>query len=254
MTLWWYFKSWTFKSRCQIKPLVTIPTHETCLFFDSKLLFSMTLWWYFMSCHLKSICQMNLLLRSQHMNPVCSLIQSYSAIWLCCDSSCPAIVQMWNWTSCYNPNRWILFTLWFKITLQYYIVVILQVLHFQVQMWNWISCYNPNTRILFTVWFKITFQYDIVVILTSCTFKSWCEIEPLVTIQTDKSCLLFDSKLLFSMTLWCWFMSWTFKSRCQIKPLVTIPTHESCSLFDSKLLCSMTLWWYFKSCTFKSTC
>ena len=74
--------------------LVTIPTHESCSLFDSKLLFSMTLWWHFMSCHLKSICQMNLLLRSQHMNPVCSLIQSYSAIWICCDSSCPAIVQM----------------------------------------------------------------------------------------------------------------------------------------------------------------
>ena len=199
---------------------------------------------------------------------------------------------MSNWTSCYNPNTRILFALWFKITFQYDIVVILHVLPFQVQMSNesvitmrthesfllldskllckitcdtscpdisspdvkWISCYNPNTWILFALWFKITFQYDIVVILTSCTFKSWCEIEPLYTIQTDKSCLLFDSKLLFSMTLWCWFMSWTFKCRCQIKPLVTIPTHESCSLFDSKLLCSMTLLWYFKSCTFKSTC
>ena len=114
---------------------------------------------------------MNLLLRSQHMNSGCSLIQSYSAIWLCCDSSGPAIVQMWNWTTCYNPNRWILFTLWFKITLQYYIVVILQVLHFQVQMWNWISCYNPNTWILFALWFKITLQYDIVVILQVLHFQ-----------------------------------------------------------------------------------
>ena len=83
-------------------------------------------------------------------------------------------VQMSNWTSCHNPNTWILFALWFKITFQYDIVVILQVLHFQVQMSNWTSCYNPNTRILFALWFK----------------------------------------LLFSTTLWCWFMSWTFKSRC----------------------------------------
>ena len=103
-------------------------------------------------------------------------------------------VQMSNWTSCYNPNRtfalwfkllfsttlwcwfmsWtfksrshnantrILFALWFKITSQYDIVVILQVLHFQVQMLNWTSCYNPNIQILFVFWIKITLQYDIV--------------------------------------------------------------------------------------------
>ena len=90
-----------------------------------------------------------------------------------------------------------------------------KVLHFQVQMSNWTSCYNPNTWILFALWFfKITLQYDVVVIL---------------------QVLHFQVHLL-------------------IEPLVTIPTHESCLLFDSKLLCSMTLWWYFKSCTFKSRC
>ena len=41
--------------------------------------------------------------------------------------------------------------IWFKTTLQYNIVVILQVLHFQVQMLNWTSCYNPNTRIPFAL-------------------------------------------------------------------------------------------------------
>ena len=51
----------------------------------------------------------------------------------------------------------------------------------------------------------------------------------------------YDSKLLCSITLWWYFKFCTFKSRCQIEPLVTGQTHESCSLFDSKLICNMTL-------------
>ena len=119
--------------------------------------------------------KLNLLLQSQHTNPVSSLIQNCCAKLLCCDTSCPAIS---------SPDV------------------------------KWISCYNPNTRILFALWFKITFQYDIVVILHVLPFQ----------VQMSN------------------------------ESLVTIPTHKSCSLFDSKLLCSMTLWWYFKSCTFKPRC
>ena len=70
---------------------VTIPTHESCSLFDSKLLFSMTLWWYFMSCHFKSRCQMNLLLQSQHTNHVRFLIHNYFAVWHCGDTSSPAL-------------------------------------------------------------------------------------------------------------------------------------------------------------------
>ena len=149
------------------------------------------------------------------MNPVCFLIQNYFSVWHCGDTSCPAISSPdVKWICYYNPNTRILFAPWFKTALQNYFVVILHVLPFQVQMSN----------------------------------------ESLVTIPTHESCSLFDSKLLFSMTLWCWFMSWTFKCRCQIEPLVTIPTHETCLLFDSKLLFSMTLWWYFMSCHYKSRC
>ena len=131
-----------------------------------------------------------------------SLNQNCSAKLLFCDTSCPHISSPdVKWISCYNPNTRILFTLWFKITFQYDIVVILQVLHFQVHVLNWTSCYHPNTRILFAL------QYDFVVILHVLPFQ----------VQMSN------------------------------ESLVTIPTHKSCSLFDSKLLCSMTLWWYFKS-------
>ena len=189
-------------------------------------------------------------------------------------------VQISNWTSCHNPNTWILLALWFKTTLQYEFVMIIESalsspdvklnLLLQSQhtkpvcslilncfsVWHcgdtscpaikspyikWISCYDPNTWILFALWFKVTLQYDFVVTLQVLQL-SRCEIEPLVTIQTDESCSLFDSKLLCSITLWWYYRSFTFKSRCEIESHVTIPTHESFSLFDSKLLFSMTLW------------
>ena len=164
MTLWWYFRSFTFKSRCQIEPLVTIPTHESCLLFDLN----------------------------------------YFSVRLCGVDSCLGLSSL------------------------------------DVTMPTHESCLLFDSKLLFsmTLWWYFK----------SCTFKSRCQIEPLVTIPTHKSRSLFDSKLLFSMTLWYWFMSWTFKSRCQIEPLVTIPTHETCLLYDSKLLFSMTLWWYFMSC------
>ena len=49
-------------------------------------------------------------------------------------------------------------------------------------------------------------------------------------------------------------MSWTFKSRCQTEPLVTIQTYEeSCLLFDSKVICNMTLWWWLKKMSKESS-
>ena len=194
--------------------LVTIPTHEFWLLFDSKLLCNMTLLWFFMSCNCPDV-KLNPLLQSKQKNPVCSLVQNYFLVWLC--------GWFMSWT--------------FKSRCQIKPLVTIPTHE---------SCSLFDSKLLcsMTLWWYFK----------SCTFKSRCQIEPLVTIPTHESCSLFYSKLLFSMTLWCWFMSWTFKSRCQIEPLVTIPTHESCLLFDSKLLCSMTLWWYFKSCTFKPRC
>ena len=150
MTLWWYFRSFTFKSRCQIEPLVTIPTHESCLLFDLKLLFSTTLWCWFMSWTFKS--------------------------------------------RCHNANTRILFALWFKITFQYDIVVILQVLHFQVQMLNWTSCYNPNIQILFALWIKISLQYDIEVILQVLQFQ--------VHMLNWTSCYNPNTRILFALVVY----------------------------------------------------
>ena len=107
MTLWWWYMSWIFKSRCQIEPLVTCQTHESCSLFDSKLICNMTLLMIIHFLHFQ--------------------------------------VQISNWTSCHSENVWILLALWFNTTLQYDFVVIIHVLDFQVQMSNWTSCHKPNT-------------------------------------------------------------------------------------------------------------
>ena len=107
MTLWWWYMSWIFKSRCQIEPLVTGQTHESSSLFDSKLICNMTLLMIIHFLHFQ--------------------------------------VQISNWTSCHSENVWILLALWFNTTLQYDFVVIIHVLDFQVQMSNWTSCHKPNT-------------------------------------------------------------------------------------------------------------
>ena len=59
--------------------------------------------------------------------------------------------------------------------------------------------FRPQTWILFALWFKTTLQYDFVMIIESSLLSPRCQIEPLGTGQTHESCSLFDSKLLFSM-------------------------------------------------------
>ena len=106
------------------------------------------------------------------MNPVCSLIQDYFAIWLCGDIHVLHFqVQMSNWISCHRPHTWILFALWLKTTLQSDFVVIIHVLQFQIQLSKWISCHRPHTWILFTFWFKTTLQSDFVVTIHVLEFQ-----------------------------------------------------------------------------------
>ena len=85
----WYFMSCNFNSRCQIESLFTGHAHESCSLSDSKLLCKMTLLWYFMTYFMtwSPDVKLNLLPQSSQWNPVCSLIQSYSSKWLCGDET-----------------------------------------------------------------------------------------------------------------------------------------------------------------------
>ena len=178
------------------------------------------------------------------MNPVCSLIQDYFAIWLCGDIHVLHFqVQMSTWIFCHRPHTWILFALWLKTTLQSDFVVIIHFLHFQVQLSNWISCHRPHTWILFDRWFKFTLQSDFVVImhvlqfqvqLSNWTFYHRLHIWILFALQF---------KITLQSAFVVIFMSNTSKFRCQLKSLVAGHTHDSCLLFDSKLLCNLILWW-----------
>ena len=154
-----------------------------------------------MSCTFKSRCQFNLFSQATHVNPVRSLIENYFAIWLCSDKSFPALLgpdvnlNLLSQATQMNPVCSLI---------QGYIAIWLcgdiHVLHFQFQLSNWTFCHRQHTWILFALWFKTTLQSDFVVIFMSCTFKSSCQIEPLVTGNTCESCSLFDSKLLCNLT------------------------------------------------------
>ena len=129
--------------------------------------------------------------QATHMNPVRSLIQNCSAKWLCCDTSWPTSwpeVQMSNWTFCRSPHNEILFALWFKATTK---------LNLLPQSSQW----NPTCSMIQSYSSKWLCGDETSLV---SNFKTRCQIEPFAAVFTMKSCLLFDSKLLFKTTLWWW--------------------------------------------------
>ena len=163
--------SCNFKFSCQIEPFITGYTYESCSLFNSKLLCNLPLQWYSCPTLLISDANLNLLSQATHMNPVCSLIQNYFAIWFCGDYLFPALsssdVKMNLLSQATHMN------LVCSLIQDYFAIWLcgdIHVLHFQVQMSTWIFCHRPHTWILFALWFKATLQSDFVMIFMSCTF------------------------------------------------------------------------------------
>ena len=129
----WYFMSCNFNSRCQIESLFTGHTHESCSLSDSKLLCKMTLLWYFMTYFMtwSPDVKLNLLPQSSKWNPVCSLIQSYNQI----EPSATVLIMK----SC----------LLFDSKLQP----------------NWTFCHSLHNAVIIALWFKTTLQNGFVVII-----------------------------------------------------------------------------------------
>ena len=82
-------------------------------------------------------------------------------------------------------------------------------------MSNWTFCRSPHNEILYALWWKTTLQNDFVamkLVLWVYNFKSRCQIEPFAAVLTMQSCLLFDWKLLFKMTVAMKLVLWVISS------------------------------------------
>ena len=126
-----------------------------------------------------------------------SLIQNYSANWLCGDNTQLLLyVQMSKWTFCHTSHNRILFALWFKTFLQTDFVGIIHNFYF-IKSWmsNWTFCFTSHNRILFALLLKTILQSDFVVIIYSFYFQVQMSNWTFCHTSHNSTCLLFDSKL-----------------------------------------------------------
>ena len=106
-----------------------------------------------------------------------------------------------------SPHNEILFALWFKTTLQNVFVVMKLVLSVfsspdvKLNLLPQSSQWNPTCSLIQNYSSKWLCGDNSSLV---SNFKTRCLIEPFAAVFTMKSCLLFDSKLLFKTTLWWW--------------------------------------------------
>ena len=162
---------------------------------------------------------------------------------------------MSNWTFCRSPHNEILIALWLKTTLQNDFVVmklvwwVISSPDVKLNLLPQSSQWNPVCSLIQNYSSKWLCGDETSLV---SNFKSRCQIEPFAAVLTMKSCLLFDWKLLFKMTVAMKLVLWVILSpdvKLNLLPQCS-QWNPVCSLiqnYSSKWLCGMMRYRYHPS-------